>query len=316
MRTYLTVCIIIALSMILCPLAATGGNVKDEADTVTVIEQEKEADVISVMLSDSGKSREIEMREYITGCVAAEMPPNYHTEALRAQAVACFTYAKKVREDNTDKTADITDNPDVHQGYIDKNARKEKWGEKFEEYEEKIGEAVDSVLGEYMSHDGKTVLAVYHSNNAGRTRSAESLWGSEIPYLVSAESSGDRLSPDYMNTEVFSESDFSECIKKCGVDTDGSAENWVGKINTDEDGYVTSVNICGEEISGSDFRTALNLKSACIDIDYNGKFTVTCKGYGHGVGLSQYGADYMARQGFSYKEILSHYYKGVSFENV
>ncbi len=312
MRTYLAVCIITALSMILCPLAATGKGAENKTVTISESVSKEKNDVISVMSSRNGKSNEIEMREYVIGCVAAEMPADYHSEALKAQAVASFTYAKRIREDNTDEASDITDNPDIHQGYIDKAARKEKWGGKYEEYEEKISAAVDSVLGEYMSFEGETVLAVYHSNNTGRTRSAENLWGSEIPYLISVESGGDRLSPDYIHTVEFSEEAFSRYLEECGVQTKGSADEWIEKINRDEDGYVTSLVACGKEITATEFRTAAKLESACFEIEYDGEFVVTCKGYGHGAGMSQYGADYMARQGFSYKEILSHYYTGVS----
>lgn len=314
MRTYLAVCIITALSMILCPLAATGKGADNKTVTVSESVTRERDEVISVMSSRSGKSSEIEMREYIIGCVAAEMPADYHSEALKAQAVASFTYAKRICENNTDEAADITDNPDIHQGYIDKAVRKEKWGGKYEEYEEKIGAAVDGVMGEYMSFDGETVLAVYHSNSAGRTRSAENLWGSEIPYLISVESGGDRLSPDYIHTVSLGKEEFSRYLEECGVKTNGSADEWIEEINRDDEGYVTSLVVCGKEISATDFRSAAKLESACFEIEYDGEFTVTCKGYGHGVGLSQYGADYMARQGFSYREILSHYYTGVSFK--
>ena len=313
MRTYLAICIITALSMILCPLAATGKGAANHTQTESEAVIKEKSDVISVMSSQSGKSIEIEMREYIIGCVAAEMPADYHSEALKAQAVASFTYAKRIREKNTDEAADITDNPDIHQGYIDETARKEKWGEKYEEYEEKIGAAVDSVMGEYMSFDGETVLAVYHSNSAGRTRNAKNLWGSEIPYLVSVESVGDRLSPDYIHTVGLGEKELSGFCEEGGVKTKGSADKWIEKINRDDEGYVTSLVVCGKEITATDFRSASKLESACFEIEYDGEFVVTCKGYGHGVGMSQYGADYMARQGFSYREILSHYYTGVSF---
>ena len=315
MRTYLAVCIITALSMILCPLAATGKGGDNEAVTAAESVADERDDVISVMLSQSGKSSEIEMREYIIGCVAAEMPADYHSEALKAQAVASYTYAKRIREGNTDESADITDNSNVHQGYIDKKAREEKWGEKSEEYEEKIGAAVDSVMGEYMSFDGETVLAVYHSNSAGRTRNAENLWGSDIPYLVSVESGGDRLSPNYIHTVNFSKEEFSGLLEECGAGTKGDADEWIEEIKRDDEGYVTSLTVCGEEVSATDFRSAASLESVCFEIEYDGEFTVTCKGYGHGVGMSQYGADYMARQGFSYREILSHYYTGVSLES-
>lgn len=312
MRINLVTCIIIMLSMVLCPFAAGSENksavVQTEAEGSETYE-----DYISVLSVQTGEVSKIEMREYVIGCVAAEMPSVYHTEALKAQAVACYTYAKRESENSGTQGADITDSPDNHQGYIDVNGRRKKWGDEFDECESKIAAAVDEVLGEYMVFDGETVLAAYHSNSAGKTQSAENLWGNEIPYLISVESPGDRLSPDYLTTSEFSESEFEEILENCGVMISGDCDGWIEKINADNYGYVSSLVVCGKEISASDFRKAADLRSLCFDIEYDGNFTVTCKGYGHGAGMSQYGADYMARQGFSYKEILAHYYTGVKF---
>ncbi len=316
MRVNIITCIIIALSMLICPLAAnTNGKEEPEDSSVTEEINEKGGNTVSVMMSQTGKVSEIGMKEYVVGCVAAEMPSLYHTEALKAQAVACYTYAKRIRENGGIDGADITDNSDNHQGYIDKESRRKKWGENFDEYESKITAAVESVLGEYMVCEGETVLAVYHATSAGRTRSAEELWGESFPYLISVESPGDKLSPDYIGTKTFSEEELKKVFEDSGVEVTGDAEKWIGKISRDGSGYVTSVSVCGNEISASDFRNAADLRSTCFDIDYGkGSFTVTCKGYGHGAGMSQYGADYMARQGFDYKEILAHYYTGVNFE--
>ncbi len=316
MRINLVICIIIALSMVICPFAAGGEKSSTEqASTSVAAYAGNGAEYISVMSVRTGQVSRVELKEYIAGCVAAEMSPLYHTEALKAQAVACYTYAKRIRENKSTDGADITDSPDNHQGYTDKEGRKEKWGEKFEEYENKISAAVDAVFGEYMSYEDETVLAVYHANSTGRTQSAENLWGSAIPYLISVESPGDRLAPDYLSSSVFSKSEMEKILVECGADVNGDAGEWIEKTTADSGGYVSSLTVCGEEISASDFRKATDLRSPCFEIEYkNGEFTVTCKGYGHGAGMSQYGADYMARQGFDYKEILAHYYTGVNFE--
>lgn len=324
MRTNLILCIIIAVAMILCPVAALGGGaVNDELETEPVSTQviSEEGEYISVMSSSNGKISRMGMREYIIGSVACEMSALYHSEALKAQAVASYTYAKKVREQNEKvkdsslRDADITDSTDSHQGYISEKKRKEKWGEKFEEYEAKIEAAVDEVLGCYLTYNGETALAVYHSNSAGATQSAESLWGEEIPYLISVESPGDKLSPDYVSKSVFSEGKFKSCAKACGATLSGDAEEWLSKIKKDDSGYLLSVCLGEKEISASEIRENFDLKSNCFEIEYSdGEFTVTCYGYGHGVGMSQYGADYMARQGSTYEEILAHYYPGTQIE--
>lgn len=318
MQTNLIISIIVAFSLLVCPAAALfGGEIRSASVEEEKIVYDYGDDTISVMSPSTGKINKVEMREYIIGCVAAEMPAKYHTEALKAQAVASYTYAKKTLEQNEKSKnsvlgdADITDSSDTHQGYINQDERKEKWGDKFEEYEKKISAAVDEVYGFFLTYNGETALAVYHSISAGTTQSAEGLWGVEIPYLISVESVGDKLSPDYISSSKFDENEFEELCKKCGVEPDF-------ELKKDDDGYVRSVVSDDKSIAASKFRETFSLRSNCFEIEYeDGEYTVTCKGYGHGVGMSQYGADYMARQGFDWQEILAHYYTGtdISSEN-
>ena len=167
------------------------------------------------------------------------------------------------------------------------------------------------MLGVYLAYDGETALTAYHSISSGRTASAKALWGSDIPYLISVESPGDRLSPDYISEKKFTDEEFSALAKAAGIDISGESGDWVGDIESDDGGYVTSIEICGKRLGGSEFRTTFSLKSTAFEISHSGgEFAVTCKGHGHGVGMSQYGADYMARQGSSWREILAHYYPG------
>lgn len=325
MHTSLVVFIIIMLSLILCPAAALANESghKDETKNVISVQTEKDGDgaYISVMSSSTGKTEKIKLREYVIGSVAAEMPANYHPEALKAQAVASYTYAKKISEQNERYKesylgdADITDSPDTHQGYIDEKRRREKWGDDFEMHEKKIEDAVDEVFGYFMSYNGSTALAVYHSYSAGKTQSAKTLWGTDIPYLISVESPGDKLSPDYMTVHEFSENEFKKLARKCEITLDGDASEWVGELTKADSGYVISVRLGSTEVSASKFREEFGLKSCYFDIDYSdGEFTVTCCGHGHGAGMSQYGADYMARQGSTWREILGHYYSGIEIE--
>ena len=313
MKNSLILCLTIAVAMLVCPAAALGGGgATPQEDKPAAAAAELQPDdargYISVMVSSDKSVSKVKMREYILGCVAAEMPANYHPEALRAQAVASYTYAKRLIEQNKKnrsaalKGADITDDPGTHQGYLGKSARKKLWGENFDEYERKLGEAADEVLGVYLAYDGETALTAYHSISSGRTASAKALLGSDIPYLISVESPGDRLSPDYISEKKFTDEEFSALAKAAGIDISGESGDWVGGIESDDGGYVTSIEICGKRLGGSEFRTAFSLKSTA--------FAVTCKGHGHGVGMSQYGADYMARQGSSWREILAHYYPG------
>lgn len=321
MRKYIIIAVIIALSLAICPAAAVGG---EEKVTVTqayqpTSSQQKREDVITVMSTESGKISEIEMREYLVGCVAAEMPSHYHTQAIMAQAVASYTYAKRTSEQNRkDSTfqADITDSPDTHQGYINEEKRRQKWGENFEENEAKITAAVNEIYGKYLTFEGQTALTLFHSISAGVTQSAKSLWNSEIPYLSSVTSIGDKLSPDFRSEYKFSENEIKELAESNGISLESDAGNWLGKVNRSDDGYVISVELGGREISGAKIREKLNLRSNFFEIYYSGgEFAVECCGYGHCVGMSQYGADYMARQGSSWQEILMHYYPGTQINN-
>lgn len=323
MRTNLIICIIIALSLILCPVKAVANSKKSlKSDEKSVVKSEERVsdgnEYISVMAASNGKIEKIELREYVIGSVAAEMNALYHSEALKAQAVASYTYAKKIREENEKhkeaslEDADITDSPDSHQGYIDREERKEKWGDDFEKYEEKIEAAVNEVFGTYLTYNGETALTVYHCVSAGRTQSAESLWGSDIPYLISVESPGDRLSPDYSQKKNFSDSRFKELAAECGAKLEGEADDWVKEtVKDEESGYVSAVKLGTKTVSAATFRNVFELRSLCFEISHSDNgFTVVCLGYGHGAGMSQYGADYMARQGSSWREILNHYYPG------
>ena len=321
----LMICLIIAVALVLCPVTALFGTTPVQKDipevTESVTVNEYEGEYISVLSSSTKKTEKIGMREYVIGCVAAELNANYHTEALKAQAAACYTYAKKTCEQNEKHKdsslgeADITDSPETHQGYLDETRRKEKWGEKAEEYEAKIAAAVDEVFGYYLTYEGETALAVYHAISAGSTQSAKSLWGSEIPYLTSVESPGDRLSPDYVSEVEFTVSEFRKLAKKCGVKLGEDAKKWLGKIEKTPEDYVTGVHLGNLKISGSKVRDVFGLRSLCFDIKFKEeKFIFTCYGYGHGVGMSQYGADFMARQGSTYEEILKHYYKGAEIQ--
>jgi stage II sporulation protein D len=236
------------------------------------------------------------------------MLPTCHEEALKAQAVASYTYAKRVTENSSDF---ITDSPLTHQGYADRQTRMQNWGADFERNEQKTAQAVDAVYGCFVAYNGEIALTLYHSISAGQTQSAEALWGEDYPYLQSVPSQGDRLSPDFISKSVFEPEEFAELL---GISGEGDTAQWVEDIKS-ENGYVTSAVICGKEFTASQIRDLLELKSTAFEIlCEEEKITVTCKGHGHGVGMSQYGADYMARQGSSWQEILLHYYPTATIE--
>lgn len=270
------------------------------------------------MLSSSTKKiNEIDMFEYVVGAVAAEMPPTYHSQALRAQAAVCYTYAVKKRSspDPTLGGADITDDSAVHQGYLDAAARKEKWGDKYETYEKKIEEAVKDVFGKTITYDGETITAAFHAISCGQTFSAEEVWGKDVPYLKSVTSAGDKLSPDYSSTLTLTADEFKKAFAGSGAELSGDAKKWIGEVRKTDSGYISCAVIGGKEFTGAQVREKLGLRSACFEIKCtDDEFKITAHGYGHGVGMSQYGADYMARQGSDWQEIIKHYYTGVEIK--
>jgi stage II sporulation protein D len=247
----------------------------------------------------------------LVGCLAAEMPASYHLEALKAQAVAIQTYAQY----NTKilgKTA-LTDSPLSDQAYIAQAQRKEKWGDNFENYEKKMQQAATAVCGQIMTYEDKPILAAYHAVNGGQSESAAVYWGEEIPYLVSVKSPGDTLSADGTKTVVFTPAEMEKAFEGVkGVTFGESKSKWFGKPETSAAGTVTQISVGGQKCTGQQVREILGLRSANFSITYtDAAFRITVKGHGHGVGMSQYGADFMARQGDDYKAILAHYYTGV-----
>lgn len=206
--------IILIAVLLICPLAATGGaKVPDKnGNEVTKTNIQDDGDSILVLSSSTKKINEIDMFEYVVGAVAVEMPPTYHSQALRAQAAVCYTYAVKKRSspDPALGGADITDDSAVHQGYLDAAARKEKWGDKYETYEKKIEEAVKDVFGKTITYDGEIITAAFHAISCGQTFSAEEVWGKDVPYLKSVTSAGDKLSPDYSSTLTLSADEFKK----------------------------------------------------------------------------------------------------------
>ncbi len=303
MKTYICLCFLLAFILVFTPALAIPTEIS--------VPYEEIKDTISVMRHMDGETVELTIEEYLCGAVAGEMPAVYEKEALKAQAVACYTYALvKEAEGIT-----ITDNPQVNQSYLSKEELREKWGDNFDKYYGKIEDAVSEVMGEYLTYDGKLVSVIaYHAISSGTTEAASDIWGGEpIPYLVPVDSSVDKLSPDYKSTTVYSEKQFRDRLVAAdiGYSADNAGDCIVTEVVRTPSGSVKTAVIDGVTLSGADLRTALGLRSTNFSITVKNKtFTVDTIGYGHGVGMSQYGADAYAAKGQTYKEILAHYYPG------
>ena len=255
------------------------------------------------------------LEEYIIGVVAAEMPATFPEEALKAQAVAARTYALRAME--ASGTSKIE--PDnIGQAYDTELKLMEKWGDNFDIHYKKIADAVKETEGEILVYEGELIEAVFHSTSGGMTERSENVWKSERPYLVSVDSSFDEKSPYFKDTKSFKE-DFlrktlSENIQGLLLSNSPLYEQIKISEYTDA-GYVKKIIIGNKEISGNDIRMLLGLRSSMFEIEEkNGEILFLTKGYGHGAGMSQYGAKYLAESGFTYEDILKYYYKGVVVE--
>jgi len=320
------------LLMILVPLVSLqgAGSKRQEAGEATSAQQQAPlptipepadieqpqdgGDTIQVIRTASGKTETLSMREYLIGCVAAEMEADHHPEALKAQAVASYTYARYRREIGGREA--LSDSGRSDQGYDDAQRRRERWGGNFELYEAKVAQAVDAVLGQTILYEGRPIFAAYCALSGGKTESAANYWGDGFTYLRSVDSPGDKLSPDYSRTVTLQPEDVKKALGKAeGVKLGKEPAAWFGKSERSEAGTVMEIEAGGKTLSGRAVRELLELRSANFTIEYkNGAFEIKCLGYGHGVGMSQYGADFMARQGSGYKEILEHYYTGCEIE--
>lgn len=261
---------------------------------------------VSVRRGD-GRVVSLELEDYVTGVVGAEMPALFNSEALKAQAVIARTYALKAN--SMGRT--LSDNEST-QSYKDNGDLAGIWGSNYSSYYSKIKDAVNSTKGVYLTYNGNYIEAVYHSTSNGRTEDSSNVWGNSYPYLVSVDSVYDNSNPSFSISKSFSYSDISS---KLGINVSSNTEfNILGYTSG---GRVSSISVDGTEFSGVSFRSMLGLRSADFDIVKNDEgVVITTRGYGHGVGMSQYGANGMGKAGYSYSDILLHYYPGVSIEQL
>ncbi len=307
--------IVMAAAVLLIPLGALSSEKKAEnkptsavtADEILYEAKARAYDSFNILISETGKIEKVSAKDYLFGCVASEMPQSFDDEALKAQTVAAYTFACRKKQ-STKNNYDLSDSPETDQCYQSKEALRGKWGDSADEYTKRLEEIIDSVYGKVLTYDGKLALTVYHAVSSGKTESCENVWGQSLPYLISVDSNYDKLSSDYLSTVAFTSDELK--IKLNGdYSYTEDCSSWFTDLKTTESGTVKSLKLCGKEISGLELSKALSLKSSCFEISFaDGMFTFTVKGHGHGVGMSQYGADYMAKQGSTYEEILYHYY--------
>lgn len=314
--------------VILLPLLIVKGcnNTVKEAP-----EQDKKEIEEKILVYDpiNKKEWETELEEYLKGVVAAEMPADFDIEALKAQAIAARTFAYGRKIHLYEPKAGLHDDADIctdcaHcQAWISKDAAMRKWGIfNASRNWNKIVKAVSETKGLIITYDGKVINALFHANSGGKTENSEDVWdGIEVPYLRSVESYGEDMAKDFKTTVLLNNSDFIDKLKKEYPEIKLNIKNLTGSIKILDytiGGRVKKLVAGDITMKGTDFRKLLGLRSANFKIEKADKdnIKITTLGYGHGVGLSQWGANYLAKRGGTYDEIIKYYYKGVEISSI
>jgi len=299
--------------------AATTASDDNDSPAVYLLSADKEASgVISfdnttrITLLDGGKTVEISLRDYILGAVAAEMPASYPEEALKAQATAIRSIVLyKLAHSSPDHPGAAVCSDSTHcQAYIPWDTYIARGGDAA-----RIESAVDATDGMIAVYKGEPILAVFHAVSSGATECAADIWGGNVDYLVSVESSADKGAPNYEQTLTVSADDFIELFKSRYPEAilTGAPRGWFSNMNFSNSGAVLSLEVGGIPIDGDELRSLVGLASSCFTAAFDGtSITFTTHGYGHGVGMSQYGARCLALEGKSYIDIIEYYYSGVT----
>lgn len=273
----------------------------------------------------TGQTITVTEREYVIGALVCEMPALYETEALKAQAVAIHTYALHLKETQT-----ANPNPDLkgayfkvnsanYSGYVSRTGAQKLYGNQFDEYYTKMEQAVDATLKYILIYDGGPISACFFAISPGKTENSENVFSTALPYLVSVDSSFDQNAEGYLSEKKVTPEQFEELmiIYDSQFIAQGDPETWAGTSRLSDAGTVMTQTICGRQYAGTSLRQIFDLRSAAFTLSYDGQdFVFKVKGYGHDVGMSQYGANYLAGQGKTYVEILNYYYTGAILRQV
>lgn len=257
----------------------------------------------------TGEVEKLDMDAYLLGVVLAEMPADFEMEALKAQAVVARTYTRKAYlTDGKHGDGSVCTDPGCCQAYISEEDYLAKGGT--QEGADKVRFAVEATTGYVLTYGEELIEATYFSCSGGSTEDAAAVWGTDYPYLQAVDSPGEENAPHDMDTVTFTPAEFQEAL---GAELSGSPRSWIGTTTYTEGGGVASMAIGGETYTGTQLRSLLGLRSTAFTVlTEDEEITVTTRGFGHRVGMSQYGADAMAVTGSGFREILSHYYPGTT----
>ena len=278
--------------------------------------QETEAKNVEVgyvrFYSDDGVQI-LSWENYLTGVLLSEIPGFFHAEAKKAQAVVARTYATKIMDlGYKHPEGSVCGDPNCCQGYLSVA----RYMDLFSDISvvNDARDAVKATAGEVVTYNGNLIDATYFSCSGGRTEDAVAVWGTDIPYLQTVESPGEEEAAVYTDLVEFTPEEF---MARLGVSLPGAPSGWFGSVQYTQGGGVKTILICGQEYEGTDLRMQLGLRSTAFTIEVrDSRIYISTRGFGHRVGMSQYGADAMGRAGADYQEIIAYYYQGVHVERV
>lgn len=296
--------ILLLIVVVLSVIAISGSKKETTYFNNAKKEEVKEEIKLALKNTLTGEIKNIELEDYIVGVVAGEMPASFNEEALKAQAIASRTYAM-YKMKNSNGTYDLVTDK-TNQVYITEDKMKSLWQENFDYYFEKIKKAVYDTKDLIMTYNGDIILSLYFARSNGKTEDAIAVFGSNEEYLKSVESPEENLT-----SEVTISKD--KFCNKLNISCD--AIN-ISNVLKSSSGRINSLNINGKTFKGTEIRTLFDLKSTDFDISIGSEIKFVTKGYGHGVGMSQYGANKLAQNGKNYEEILKHYYQNINIEKI
>lgn len=324
MRQTLAAGMLLLLLLFLPPWLRAGGG-DDTAATPRTLQTEQDTQeggsdaAHTLHLWDGDTVQTLSVAEYLPGVVRGEMPATFQVEALKAQAVAERTYLyyrMSAAPKAAHPDADVCTDPACCTAWLSEVDAREKWGADFERYEAKVQQAVKDTDGQVVLYDGAPIMAVFHSSSAGATAASSDVWTAALPYLVSVESPESANSvPNYYSVNTFTGESFRTTFLTAYPEAQlsGDTGGWITDVRLTEEGRVASAVVGGVTVTGKELRSLYNLRSTAFTVETDGdSVTFHVTGYGHGVGLSQYGANQLAQEGKTWQEILQWYYTGVT----
>ena len=302
-------------------LAAGGSAAEPEPAAPETAAVHHDRDV-TLTIQDGDTTEQMTLERYLTGVVRGEMPASFEMEALRAQAAAERSYVYyqlAAGRKDAHPDADFCTDHTCCSAYLSETAAREKWGGDFAPWNTRVEQAVSDTDGQVVLYNGRPILAVFHSSSAGRTAAAGDVWSGDLPYLVSVDSpEGEETVPNYYSTVTFTAAEAKEKLLAAHPELklSGTPDRWFGAAAENGSGRVETVSVGGTDIEGTELRRIFGLRSACFTVAADSEsVTFRVTGYGHGVGMSQYGANQMAREGKTWQEILEWYYTGATVGN-